>query len=178
MSDYPAPPSQWSSSASAPEPEPHRSGWLFGSPLASWPRRSVATLIDFGVTIWLPTLIFGNVAKLWFISILILVGGNSVFMQARTGQSLGKVLLGVQLVWPVRAPGHGKIAAYPSLGLCTARVLLHSIDIIFFGIGFLRPLWNWKRQTFADSITKTVVLADKPPLALEPAPQQAKSLLD
>ena len=37
------------------------------------------------------------------------------------------------------------------------RQLLHIVDSICY-IGYLWPLWDRKRQTFADKILKTVVL--------------------
>ena len=123
---------------------------------------------------WLPILIFGGTLE--FLVILALVGGNSVFMQSRTGQSLGKVLLGLQLVWPVRDADHGRLAAYPPPWRCAVRVPLHALDLMLF-IGFLRPLWHRRHQTFADSITKTLVLAGRPMLNLEPPPPGAQSLL-
>ena len=44
------------------------------------------------------------------------------------------------------------------------RVVAHLVDAILL-IGYLRPLWNAKRQTFADSIVGTIVIATR-----EPAP--------
>ncbi len=173
MSSYPAPPSQWSS-AGPPGPQPGRRGWAFGSELASWPARSAATFIDFAVTIWLPSRLPGELG-FWLAVVLVVL--NSIFMQSRTGQSLGKVLLGLQLVWPIRDENHDIMAAYVPLGRCTARIVLHVADLIGF-IGFLRRLWDFHRQPFADSWTKTVVLAGRPMLPLRVATGRAKSMLD
>ncbi len=38
------------------------------------------------------------------------------------------------------------------------RQLLHALDCLALGIGWLRSLWHPKRQTFADSILTTVVV--------------------
>ncbi len=45
------------------------------------------------------------------------------------------------------------------------RDLVHILDGIAY-IGYLWPLWDEKRQTFADKLMKTVVIDDR-----EPQPQ-------
>ena len=41
---------------------------------------------------------------------------------------------------------------------CFGRDLLHILDLLPLWLGFLWPLWDARRQTFADKIMKTVVL--------------------
>ena len=156
MSGFPdAPPPHTTAQSSNPGAVEVRPGTAFGLKLADWPRRTVATAIDVFLTLWLPGQLPANTVTI--VLCLALVGFNSVFMQSRTGQSLGKVLVGIHLVWP--ADQDGIVLAYPPLIRCLLRVVAHALDLILF-IGFLRPLWNSTRQTFADSITKTLVMQD------------------
>lgn len=164
-------------------------GYYGGLRLANWGQRALAGLIDLIVTVVLP----GELLD-WLISdtvrrplpdfpdyiveqpnpwndriaviVLVLFLLNTVFMQGRTGQSLGKLIVGVQLT---RAEPHGSAVAfsYPGVPLCLARLLAHFVDILSLGIGFLRPAWHPQRRTFADSLMKTVVLAE--PARLAPA---------
>ena len=46
---------------------------------------------------------------------------------------------------------------YPGVGRCFGQ-LAHGLDSLVFYIGFIRPLWQREHKTWADSITKTVVL--------------------
>lgn len=144
-----------------------RPGYLGEIRLASWPRRSLATLIDFAVTVYLPTLVQNQNVALVIIVILVLV--NSVYLQARTYQSLGKVIMGISLGRPVYYEGRPNEMARPLYLRCLIRVLWHFFDLILF-VGFLRPLWNSRRQTFADSISHTVVMVGKlsPPVTARP----------
>ena len=42
------------------------------------------------------------------------------------------------------------------VGLCFVREIVHYVDGILY-LGYLWPLWDRKRQTFADKIMGTVV---------------------
>jgi RDD family/Protein of unknown function (DUF2510) len=74
---------------------------------------------------------------------------NWCYRQGKTGASLGKSLLKFQVVsektWL-------PIGFVPSM----ARMLIHFFLDSFFYIGFLWPLWDSRRQTFADKIVGTV----------------------
>ena len=48
------------------------------------------------------------------------------------------------------------------------RYFAHILDSITCLIGYLFPLWDEKRQTFADKVMKTVVLKDQPKQAFGP----------
>jgi hypothetical protein len=43
-------------------------------------------------------------------------------------------------------------------GMGIGRHLLHILDALPCYLGFLWPLWDGKRQTFADKIVKSVVV--------------------
>ncbi|WP_406832407.1 RDD family protein [Pedococcus sp. KACC 23699] len=75
---------------------------------------------------------------------------NRAFKQGRTGQSVGKKVLGIKLV--------GERTGQPiGAGMAFVRDLCHVVDGFAY-IGYLWPLWDGKRQTFADKILDTVVV--------------------
>ncbi|HEY5783298.1 MAG TPA: RDD family protein, partial [Microlunatus sp.] len=75
---------------------------------------------------------------------------NRWLTAGRTGQSMGKRVLRTKLVAEVNGRPIGGVNAF-------LRDLLHVLDGAFF-IGYLWPLWDAKRQTFSDTIMKTVVI--------------------
>jgi Mce-associated membrane protein len=78
-------------------------------------------------------------------------------MQAFLGSTPGKLFVGIAVVR--EADGR------PAGPLRTAgRLVLHVLDAILL-IGYLRPLWHVRRQTFADSLAGTVVLITRRPSA-------------
>jgi Mce-associated membrane protein len=81
----------------------------------------------------------------------------AVVMQTYLGATPGKLVMGLTVV---------RVADARPVGLLrtVGRWLLHILDAIFL-IGFLRPLWNADRQTFADSLMSTVVLQTRRPRA-------------
>ena len=46
------------------------------------------------------------------------------------------------------------------MGLAFVRDIAHIVDSIICYVGWLFPLWDTKRQTIADKIMSTVVLAE------------------
>ena len=74
---------------------------------------------------------------------------NRWIVAGRTGQSLGKRVLKIKLVAEATGQPIGALNAF-------LRDLLHILDGIAY-IGYLWPLWDEKRQTFADKLMKTVV---------------------
>lgn len=75
---------------------------------------------------------------------------NRAFKQGRTGQSIGKKVMGISLVDERTGQPIGA-------GMAFVRDLAHVLDGFFY-IGYLWPLWDEKRQTFADKILSTVVV--------------------
>jgi len=136
-----------------------------GHRLANWPQRVGAYLIDF-LTVAVPVLVAtalfpgrdssasGLVATLlWFLGFGVWVY-NRWIMAGRTGQSWGKQALGLKLL---RMDNGQPIGG----GMAFGRDLLHMIDgVPCFPIGFLWPIWDAHRQTFADKMIRTVVIAD------------------
>ena len=75
---------------------------------------------------------------------------NLCIRQGRTGYSLGKTALGIKLISEQTGQPMGA-------GMSFVRQLVHIVDSICY-IGYLWPLWDAKRQTFADKILNTVVI--------------------
>jgi uncharacterized RDD family membrane protein YckC len=81
---------------------------------------------------------------------------NSGYLQGTTGRSLGRRVAHTKLVTIETGEPVG-------FGSAMARQICHGVE---FGIGYLWPLWDGKRQTFADKIANTVVIrVDSPTVA-------------
>lgn len=74
---------------------------------------------------------------------------NLCHRQGRTGQSIGKSAMKFKVVSERTGEPIG-------FGMSFARQLAHYVDQLVCYAGYLRPLWNGKRQTFADHIVGTV----------------------
>jgi uncharacterized RDD family membrane protein YckC len=90
---------------------------------------------------------------------------NICLRQGRTGASIGKSVLAIRLVNSDLQP----IGA----GWSFLRYLLHIVDALPCYLGYLWPIWDSRRQTFADKIMNTFVIqATTPqPPAYPPPPQ-------
>lgn len=75
---------------------------------------------------------------------------NRWFRAGRTGQTLGRRAAGTYLVSQDTGRPIGPLAAF-------VRDLLHILDGWAY-VGYLWPLWDEDRQTFADKILRTVVV--------------------
>ena len=97
-------------------------------------------------------LIAGGIALmvLGFVLMLAIQLWNRVFRQGRTGQSIGKKVTGIKLVEERSGQPVGA-------GMAFVREIAHVLDGIFY-IGYLWPLWDPKKQTFADKILSTLVV--------------------
>jgi hypothetical protein len=73
---------------------------------------------------------------------------NSGYLQGTTGRSVGRWVARTKLVMI----GNGQPVGF---GRSLTRQICHGLE---FGIGYLWPLWDGKRQTFADKIVGTVVI--------------------
>ena len=81
---------------------------------------------------------------------------NRWLVGGRTGQSLGKRVTKINL--DQRAD-----RSADRCDECLHRDLVHILDAVAY-VGYLWPLWDDKRQTFADKIVRTIVI-DAPPTA-------------
>lgn len=132
-----------------------------GASLAGWGSRVGAALIDgllfavpYFVGFLLGAAIGGGLGGL--LVFLGFVGGFGVAIwnlvqQGNTGQTIGKKQLGLRLV----READGQVVG---AGLSIGRYFVHVVDAIPCYIGYLWPLWDAKRQTFADKILATLVI--------------------
>jgi uncharacterized RDD family membrane protein YckC len=93
------------------------------------------------------------IGALLFLLPLVFTIWNVFIRQGRTGYTLGKSILGTKLIGEADGRTIGAGRAF-------VRYLCHILDAFCY-IGYLWPLWDAKRQTFADKIMKTVVI-DQP----------------
>lgn len=169
----------------APSMRPPQSGTAWSAPapppylweLASWPRRAAALLLDPALMLvpFLPLYVYALVTAQWGTGVggsttssftpggavaitvaFVWVFGswiwNRMVRQGRTGQSLGKRAMRIRVV--------GAHTLVPTgVGLAFARELAHKFDEVLY-LGFLWPLWDERRRTFADMLVSTVVVRD------------------
>jgi hypothetical protein len=144
----------------------------WGAPLASWPLRAGGYLLDW--VLYLPFYILafifapktvttnlngdittstsgGNfaLAALMYLIVLAIFIYNRCYLGGK-GQSFGKKQVGLLLLAESTGQPIGTGKAF-------LRDLCHIVDSLACYIGWLFPLWDTKRQTFADKIMTTVV---------------------
>ena len=144
-------------------------------PYAHWSRRVIAALLDGAVltgATWLALGSGGTAPSLtppvprsspdqdisWVSSpVLVVLIVVLVAVQGYTGATPGKRVVGIAVVRAATGRPVGLLAS-------ALRVVAHLLDAIFL-VGYLRPLWDVQRRTFADSLVGTVVLhaRDTPP---------------
>ncbi|MFI1098267.1 RDD family protein [Streptomyces sp. NPDC020917] len=158
-------------------------------PLASWGARLGATLLDFLMVMLVPYGLFMagylrysvKVANRWkdcdnlHITrdncpvpkvptgsvVLMLIGGVLMlaatlflcYREGTTGQTPGKRIVGIRVLRERDGSAMG-------FGLAFGRRLLHVLDSLPCCLGYLWPLWDSKKQTFADKCVSTVVIRD------------------
>ncbi len=94
---------------------------------------------------------------------------NAIYLQGTTGQTLGKRVVGTQLVRKVRRhPGTEHLVA-PGPATALLRRFAQILDSLSLGVGYLAPLWTQRRQTFGDLLSQTVVIKASSPIALTTA---------
>jgi uncharacterized RDD family membrane protein YckC len=163
-------------------------GWNYRGPIlrpdyTHWGRRVGAYVIDFlpaivaqvvfmiGYGIWIAdvasqsgfetptfdgpaptTMIVGTVLSLVALGWQIY---NRWVLAGRTGQSVGKRVLKVVLIGDETGRPIGVLNAF-------LRDLVHILDGFAY-IGYLWPVWDEKRQTFADKLMRTIVVDSRTP---------------
>jgi uncharacterized RDD family membrane protein YckC len=126
---------------------------------ASWGERVAARLID--ALVALPGIVFvilgavvggGAGVGLLILGYLVILGiaiWNEFVRQGRTGQTVGKQQMHIKLI----READGQVLG---AGFCFVRSLAHIIDGIPCYLGYLWPLWDDKKQTFADKVCSTI----------------------
>ncbi|WKV72155.1 RDD family protein [Streptomyces sp. PCS3-D2] len=74
-----------------------------------------------------------------------------LYKEGTTGQSIGKKIVGISL----HREADGATLGF---GMAFVRKLAHFLDSITCYLGWLWPLWDEKKQTFADKVCSTVVV--------------------
>jgi uncharacterized RDD family membrane protein YckC len=130
---------------------------------AEWGSRAVGALIDYfapglvvGIVVGIgsatgdPTiaLILASVGYLGLLGFMIY---NSWYLAGTTGQSMGKKIAKVKLIKEETGQPIG-------FGNAFVRHLCHFVDSIACYAGWFAPLWEAKKQTWADKIMGTVVV--------------------
>jgi uncharacterized RDD family membrane protein YckC len=124
---------------------------------ASWIARVGSLIIDwlpYGVILAVGRAVNGEIGAVYYVFLLIGLaywGWNRWYTAGHSGQSLGRRALGIRLVSLTTGQPIGA-------GLAFGRDVLHILDLIPCLVGFLWPLWDAQKQTFADKIVKTVVV--------------------
>jgi Mce-associated membrane protein len=129
--------------------------------LAGWSIRAAAFAVDVfpGVAVVATTALVWLAAPSqslwWWVSISVLVGGalvtmvNRAVLPAVLGWSLGRALFGLEVVRPD--------GAAVGVGRLMSRELAHLLDTLSVCVGWLWPLWDPRRRTFADLLLRTEV---------------------
>lgn len=124
-------------------------------PYANWAQRAGALIVDY-LPVWILDIIgfaIGHVAISLLIDLIVLAYTvyNRWYLAGTTGQSFGKKTLNLKLVSEQTGQPIGPLMAF-------VRDICHILDSLACFIGWLFPLWDAKRQTFADKIVSTVVV--------------------
>jgi uncharacterized RDD family membrane protein YckC len=91
------------------------------------------------------------IAIIGYLAVVVFGIWNVVFRQGTTGQTLGKSQVGIKLIREIDGQVVGP-------GMSFVRQLAHVVDGFVCDLGYLWPLWDAKRQTFADKICSTIVI--------------------
>lgn len=145
-------------------PPPGAGGPYGGAQLASWGLRAGAYLVDLLIIAGLAivVIILGAVlgSASHALGVLVLVAGYvgvlafvvwQLIVQGQTGQTIGKKQVGIKLV-------RESDGQFIGAGLSVGRYFVHIVDSLACYLGWLWPLWDAKKQTFADKILATLVI--------------------
>ncbi|WUH99217.1 RDD family protein [Spirillospora sp. NBC_00431] len=148
--------------------EVHHHHYGQGGQLAEWGSRAGGYIIDyliFGGPVFVLYILFfilsasGSGGAALFGVLLLLVGIAISFagglwicyQEGTTGQSIGKRQMGIRLVSAQTGQPIG-------FGMAFVRKIAHVLDSALCYIGFLWPLWDDRKQTFADKVCNTLVV--------------------
>ena len=135
---------------------------LVPSNLANWGSRALSYLIDVFAPLFAVVIVavvafaisetVGVVVYiLGLFGLVVFVIWNSGYKQGTTGQSIGKGVAGIRLV--------GERTGQPiGFGPAFMRQFAHIFDNYSLGLGYLWPIWDERKQTFADKLMHTVVV--------------------
>jgi uncharacterized RDD family membrane protein YckC len=143
-------------------------GAAASGPLASWGQRVVGYLIDaaivlvvaivgffIGIVLAVISDVLGAVYFFVFYVAITVAWFYFGFLVGANGRSPGMALTGLRCI----SAENGQLIGG---GMGVVRTLCHIVDSLICYIGWLFPLWDPQRQTIADKIVKTVVVAEQP----------------
>ncbi|MFF3992408.1 RDD family protein [Streptomyces cyaneofuscatus] len=152
--------------------QPYGGGYPQGQPgygggvpeLAHWGLRAGGLIID-GLIIGAPYLVLAGIGGamgdsvggfIVLIGFLLMIGLSfwQLYQEGTTGQTIGKKAVGIRLL----READGRPLGF---GMAFVRRLAHFLDSIACYIGWLWPLWDEKKQTFADKVCSSVVIRSK-----------------
>jgi uncharacterized RDD family membrane protein YckC len=135
-------------------------GWG-GPPLAEWPKRAGAYLIDWigpFIVVAVVSVIIGAISDV--LGFLISTVGYlaalgwalyNAYLAGQTGQSYGMQQFKIRLLKEADGQPIGG-------GMGIARAFINIVNSLPCYVGWLWPLWDPKKQTFTDKILATVVI--------------------
>jgi uncharacterized RDD family membrane protein YckC len=145
---------------------PQQQGYGARPELAHWGLRVGATLLD-GLIIAGPMYALIGVAAamgsdsaaggvVTLIGVLYAIGMGlfQVYKEGTTGQTIGKKVVGTRVLREADGSTLG-------FGMAFVRRLAHILDGLPCYLGYLWPLWDDKKQTFADKVCSTLVVRAK-----------------
>jgi uncharacterized RDD family membrane protein YckC len=150
---FSTPPSQPQGFGQPPAPGYGQPPADYGAPtpqLASWGLRVAATLIDTVIAI-VVQLVFAAISQSLAQLAGLVVFLVFAYLLGTTGQTPGKRLIGIKIV--KEADG-----TYIGFGMAIVRAIAHILDALPLLVGYLWPLWDAKRQTFADKVIGTLAV--------------------
>lgn len=133
-------------------------------PLAPWRVRAVALIVDVlpGAAVLTTMVLAAAAVPLgggWWWSLvsvgglaILLTVGNRTLLPAATGWSLGRAAMDIAVV----RTGDASTGSVGASGLLL-RDLAHVLDTVSVFVGWLWPLWDHRRRTFADMLARTEV---------------------
>ena len=121
-----------------------------GPQLADWGTRAGGYLVDFGIS-FAVQLVVGlfsqSLGQLVGFAVFLYFG----YLTGTTGQTPGRKVVGIKVL---READGQVLGAGGGIG----RGFLHILDALPLLLGFFWPIWDKKKQTFADKIIKSVVV--------------------
>lgn len=133
---------------------------------AEWGSRAIGFLIDVAaptvvtvILVWIITAIAigADAPGISFLGFLVYIANfgfviwNSIIKQGQTGQSIGKKVAKIKLISEETGQPLGA-------GTTFVRQLCHIVDGLPCYAGYFAPLWEPKKQTWADKIMKSIVV--------------------
>lgn len=121
-----------------------------GPQLAEWSTRAGGYLVDFGISFvaqFVAALIDPVLAQVVGFGIFLYFG----YVTGTTGQTPGRKVVGIRVL----READGQVLG-PGAGI--GRGFLHILDALPLLLGFFWPLWDKKKQTFADKLIHSVVV--------------------